>query len=244
MGRQPRTIQSDGLPRATNPVTRDLLRAAFGDGKWRTLHDMMIKLTDHIPIELAARAAREPKKPISLETRIRAGRRRLVQDPLVAAVLSGIFESRKGTHGIEYRCVKPVAYRAKVGNKLAPPDLTRPATGTKCGISYAAVYQLIEENRDINVVSLTDKLAACMRDDEITTRYINTLVRRALKGPGRKKTGPARDRVTIRAEIMARYADPIALRDEARQYVVRTIITGLIHKKKVEEIRLFRVVEQ
>jgi hypothetical protein len=239
MGRQPRVIQSDGLPRANNPVTRDMLRAVFGDGKWRTIYDMVIKLGDRIPVEVAIRAARMPKKPTKddFESRLRSGRRNLVREPVTAAVSGGVFERRKGAHGTEYRCVKPIAYRAKVGSKMAVPDLTRPATSAKCGVSHAAVYKLIEENRDIDVASLADKLALCMRDDEIITRYVNTLVRRQAKAD-------VCDKETARATILTRHdIDSTAFRDAARQYVVRVAISNLIAKKKVTEICFFRVVE-
>ena len=113
----------DGRPRSgrqKNPVTRQVLRENFGDGKWRTPADMAVRLWVLIPLEVAARevlnSPRIMTKPLA--DRIHIGQSRLVRRAMGAAVRSGDFESRKITHGTtvhtEYR------YRTQGENRAAP----------------------------------------------------------------------------------------------------------------------------
>jgi hypothetical protein len=96
--------------RQSNPVTSRMLREHFSDGKWRTLHDMAVRLDmQHIPDHVAAREVLDSPRIMRepLPVGIRIGQKRLIGRAMNAAMRSGDFVSRKVTHGTtvatEYR---------------------------------------------------------------------------------------------------------------------------------------------
>jgi hypothetical protein len=239
-GGRPKLIQDDGLERESNPVTRGMLREFFGDGKWRTIHDMVVVLMDRIPVQLAARAVLGSPKLAKkdLETQLRSGRRLLVRETVTSAVGSKVFEVRPGPNGREYRCVRPRPSRVKVGSRVLPLDLTKPAPSTQFGISRPQVYQVIAENPGIDFDELFARLLPCMIDDKIVTRYTNETIQGRIR---RSHRGEA----AIRAEVTACHAaDPVAFLAKARLHLVRMLITDMVGDKQITEVRTFRVAKK
>jgi hypothetical protein len=114
----------------------------------------------------------------------------------------------------------------------------RPSAQTRYGVSLNQVYQAIVENRDIDIDGLVALLEPCMLDDAIVGRWTNELIQRDLKRLGEKE---ARARVEARQE-----ADPPRFLHEARCFVVRERIGGLMHNGRVAEKRkiTFSVTEE
>jgi hypothetical protein len=239
-GGKPRQIQADGLERDGNPVPRAMLREVFGDGKWRTIHDMDVALGDRIPDWLADRAmlGKPGMAKKTLEQRIKSGRNYFIRETVNAAVHSKVFEARKRGKKREYRCIRPLPSRVRVGTKLSPTAMAEPSAGTQYGVSRQHVYQTIMENPGCTVDFLITKLMPCMIDAKIIRRYISETVRRS---KDKRRT----NKVVTRAELAASYAaDPDPFLAEARKYVVRLVISNLKNDHPVIEERTFRIAEK
>ena len=245
MGRQPQKLQADGLARQNNPVTRSMLRKLFGDGKWRTIHDMVVTIGDRIPAAIAARAVPDREKAIDLDRQIEIGRRELVRSPIVSAVQAGVFERQIGATGRkEYRCVKPDPPAVRVGGPQRDDDDL--VDGTFYGVSRPEINRLIKENPGITIDELIDRLVVDMHDDNIVDGYAHAQARHRTtknkRGNG-KKPRPTSPRARAEVEAM-RKADPAAFLNAARRHVVRMAISNLISEKKVVEVRRFYPAEQ
>jgi hypothetical protein len=220
-----------------------MLREEFGDGKCRTIHDMVVALAKKgkIPDHLAIRAAPKPTKKAecNFEQLLKFGQRQLVRDAVGSAVRNKVFEAREGSRGRkEYRCVMATKRHPVIGSKLLPDSMNKPSADTKYGLSYNTVYQKIEENPGISVDALVAALAPCIHSELSITRYTNVLVSREL----RRKDQTVKE---LRAKVLAEQnADPVAFLEAARHHCVQVIITNLRRNNMIIEKRIFRAVKK
>lgn len=147
-------------------IGRELVRARFSDGKWRTIDDMAYALQGVIAVEQAGRTA--AKLPglarLPLSERLHRGRRIMIQRTVSQMVRDKQAEYRKDNDVAEYR-VGDSPKVVKVGRKLPPETFDKPAAGTKFGFTRPMLYQLVTEAPGTTPEALVARLSRCFHDE-------------------------------------------------------------------------------
>jgi hypothetical protein len=194
-----------------NPFTMLLLRKHLADTTWRTVGEIAVRLTPHVPVETIARTINHEAPRLRLRPladQIDGRRRDLVRLAILAAARRQVFEKRRGDYGMEYRY-------CPAGPKSRP-----------C-VMAARLRALIVKQPGLTMAELAERLGPEIDDKLALSRYVNKLVWQA-KAKSRSRSA------AIRREV---FRNPEKYLAVARHGVVSTILYRLMARRYIRKAK-------
>lgn len=166
------------MPKSKNgPLTRETVRRVLGDGRWRTMSEIVILLRPHVPTMDAVRQAETHPglMHLSIEDKADRGIREFAVTLINGMVTTK--QARTPTAERDSSDPKRVLYRVlpehEISEIVAEIDANKPEpvvnfnkpADTESGLSRHHITYLIKHNPGISLLDIVYALSACFRPD-------------------------------------------------------------------------------